>query len=321
MKAKLSHYITASLASLFALGFSPSAAVHAYGGAPVIPTVNFTDNKVVIVALHGFGLSRASYAQLASRLEGQAVVFEALDVRGFGEKSCSRLDFTEASIEISEHLSALRRQYPNSKLLLLGESMGGALALKVAADNPDIVDGVIASEPAYRVNVNPLTYPEVILSLMFRPSSPNRIPLAFAKRVTTMEPFLSDLKAKLKNQRGYSATELWRFRALMKSVPKAVAQLRQTPVLFLQGESDKLVKPSGTSSLSRISALAPHKLVVFKNRGHLLLEENQDTDEVVSTLDGWINELSSSNQQIAKAQVLPKSKLVSITQVSQPEEK
>lgn len=56
-----------------------------------------------------------------------------------------------------------------AKLLLLGESMGGALALKVAADNPDIVDGVIASEPAYRVNVN-FTYPEAILNLCFIPA-------------------------------------------------------------------------------------------------------------------------------------------------------
>jgi alpha-beta hydrolase superfamily lysophospholipase len=322
MNAKLTKFITASLASLFLLGFSPTAAVQAYNTVPVIPRVDFTSDSVILVALHGFGLSRASYAQLAKKLEGQGVVFEALDVRGFGEKSSSRLDFTEASTEISEHLNALRRQYPSHKLLLLGESMGGALALKVAAENPALVDGVIASEPAYKVNVNPLVYPEVILSLLFRPSSPNRIPLGYAKRVTTVEPFLSDLKAKLKIQRGYSASELWRFRALMKSVPAAVAQLCQTPVLFLQGDSDRLVKPSGTSILSKIAALAPHKLVTFRKRGHLLLEENQASDDVVSALESWISErASTSNQQIAKVFDSQRSQLLSSTQISQQEDR
>ena len=321
MNAKLTKLITATLASLFVLGFSSTAAVHAYNTTPVVPRVDLPADSVVLVALHGFGLSRVSYTQLADKLKGQGIVFEALDVRGFGEQSSSRLDFKESAIEISEHLSALRRQYPNHKLLLLGESMGGALALKVAADKSALVDGVIASEPAYKVNVNPLVYPEVILSLLLRPDSPNRIPLGYAKRVTTMQPFLSDLKAKLKKQRGYSATELWRFRALMKSVHAAVAQLCQTPVLFLQGDSDRLVKPLGTSTLSRIVALAPHKLVTFKKRGHLLLEENQASDDVVSALEGWISEQASSNQQIAKIPDSPQSRLVSSTQISQTEDR
>lgn len=46
MNAKLTKFITASLASLFLLGFSPTAAVQAYNTVPVIPRVDFTSDGV-----------------------------------------------------------------------------------------------------------------------------------------------------------------------------------------------------------------------------------------------------------------------------------
>jgi alpha-beta hydrolase superfamily lysophospholipase len=322
MKARFAKLITVGLTPIyFAIGLLNFLPALANNSAPVIPRVNVTADKVVLVALHGFGLSKQSYIPLTKKLEEHGFIFEAIDVRGFGEKASYLLDFEKAAFDVASHLAEVRKKYPNHKLLIMGESMGGALALKVAADNSGIVDGVIASEPAYKLSVNLLLYPEVILNLLVRPNAPNKVPLGFAKRVTTMEPFLSDLKDKLSNQRGYTARELWKFRSLMKSIPTAVTQLCQTPVLFLQGDSDRLVKPSGTSALSRISASAPHKLVVLRHRGHLLLEENQANDEVLAALDGWLTELDASNQQIAITATSLQSQLVSRNQIPQPEDK
>lgn len=314
MNAKLAKFITAGLVPLaVAISSAPIAAAYTVSPTKLMPQVKISSGAVVLVALHGFGLSRDSYVQLAKQLQSQGIIFEALDVRGFGKEAAFKLDFQKAANEISEHLAALRARYPNHKLILLGESMGGALALKVAAENSDIVDGVVASEPAYKVTVGPLTYPKVVLSLLVRPNAQNRVPLGFAKRVTTMEPLLSNLRSKLKNQRGYSAAELWNFRALMKSVPAKVAQLCQTPILFLQGDSDRLVNPAGTSTLSRIGNESTHELVILKKRGHLLLEENQTSDEAITALNRWIAEQVPSNQQVAKGESLALPKLISIT--------
>lgn len=254
----------------------------------------------VVLALHGFGLNKQSYSDLGSRLQERGLVFESVDVLGFGEKASSRLDFRRAVADVTAEVNALKRRYPRSRMILLGESMGGALAITVASTHPGLIDGVVASEPAYKVTVNPLVYPAVFFSLLIRPDSENRVPLRFARRVTRDQAFLSHIEEQLKGQRGYTARELWRFRSLMKGVPASVAHLCHTPVLFLQGDSDRLVRPSGTVYLSQISSLAEHKLVTVPMRGHLLLEENQANAEILDELGRWLLSFTDNHSMIAQ---------------------
>lgn len=272
-----------------------------------------TIQNTIALEIHGFALNKESYAPLSIALGKRGIATEAIDVRGFGSQSSSRLDFDLSSSEIIDRLVSIRKASTNKKIILVGESMGGALALVVAAARPDLVDGVIASEPAFKVTVNPLVYPAVFFNLLIRPDAPIRIPVNFAKRVTRCEPFLSSLKQELQEQRGYSARELWRFRALMKRVPSAVRLLANTPILFLQGDSDRLVSPSGTLKLSLSESKSNHNLVSFPRRGHLLLEEGQADSQVVSVLSSWISANVSNNQQLVQSREIERADLVSFS--------
>lgn len=280
-----------SLNSLEAVGRPLGECIHAEQPASSRQlSIKAQSEQAAAVALeiHGFALQKGAFASLSQVLNNQGVLTEAIDVTGFGAKSNSLLDFDLASSEIIERLDSIHKSNPSKKVFLVGESMGGALALVVAAKRPDLVDGVIASEPAYKITVNPLIYPTVFFNLLIRPDAPIKIPTGFAKRVTRCEPFLAVLKEEILEQRGYSARELWRFRSLMKQVPGAVKQLTQTPILFLQGDRDRLVSPSGTGSLSKLATEARHNLVSFHNREHLLLEEEQADAVVVSSVEKWI---------------------------------
>ena len=272
---------------------------------------SMTSQNTIALEIHGFALNKESYAPLSMSLGKRGIATEAIDVRGFGSQSSAILDFDLASAEIIDKLASIHISNPNKKGVLIGESMGGALALVVAAARPDLVDGVIASEPAYRVTVNPLIYPAVFFNLLIRPDAPIRIPVNFAKRVTRCEPFLSSLKQELRVQRGYSARELWRFRGLMKRVPGAVRQLANTPILFLQGDSDRLVSPSGTLTISRFESKSSHDLVSFPGRGHLLLEEGQADKQVVSVVSRWISANVSNSQQLVQSEEIERTELVS----------
>lgn len=312
-----------SLAFLIALSFNLRAeealarpvaeCIHAGSQVDIsLPASGVASDPISAVALevHGFALNKKSFVSLSDALEKQGISSEAIDVPGFGTKSASVLDFDVASAEIIDRLKSIHINNPGKKVFLVGESMGGALALSVASKRPDLVDGVIASEPAYKVTVNPVVYPVVFFNLIFRPDAPIKIPTGFAKRVTTCGPFLSRLEQEIRQQRGYSARELWRFRALMKQVPKDVQKLAHTPILFLQGDADRLVRPSGTFKLSKLATETKHDLVSFRNRGHLLLEEQQADTSVVSSIYQWISSNFSNGAKVAEKETIGSAQLI-----------
>ncbi len=309
---KLGHRINQTLGALLAFSLVSSTNIPAARALDALPAQAVAhssdfDNLAgprqdsVVLAIHGFALNKDSFSSLSSTLGAEGVEFEAIDVRGFGSRANAELDFPRAIEEIAAEIRKLRQQDPDRKVILAGESMGGALALSVAALEPKLVDGVIASEPAYRVTVNPLVYPVVFFKLLISPNAKIGIPLSFANRLEHEDALIAKVKAELKEQRGYSAKELWRFRSLMKGVPGAVKQLDNIPVLFLQGDADRLVRPSGTVKLSRLGDRLHHRLVLLHDRGHLLLEEGQADASVVSTLNNWISSLPSRQVGLAKA--------------------
>ena len=76
----------------------------------------------------------------------------AIDLRGFGESQeeseHSELDFDGCLVDIKAMLEKIRKIHPGLPVIILGESMGGAIALRATALYPDLVDGLISSVPA-----------------------------------------------------------------------------------------------------------------------------------------------------------------------------
>jgi acylglycerol lipase len=107
--------------------------------------------RALIVALHGFADYSISYARPAAVWAKKGIATFAYDQRGFGGaphvlhwSSSERMmaDATEA-------VAALRARYPGIPTFLIGESMGGAVAIAATTGpHPAAVDGVILVAPA-----------------------------------------------------------------------------------------------------------------------------------------------------------------------------
>ena len=107
--------------------------------------------KIVVVALHGFADYSASFDQPASWWATQGVATFAYDQRGFGGAPHAYHWAGIAAMidDARQVIAATRRRYPGVPLMLLGESMGGAVAI-VATTGPGAaaVDGVVLVSPA-----------------------------------------------------------------------------------------------------------------------------------------------------------------------------
>lgn len=109
--------------------------------------------KAVILALHGFNDYSSAYEPIGIDLSGHGIAMFAYDQRGFGATDPATHGIwpgTGALVHDADTVAAqLRARYPRMPFYLMGESMGGAVAM-VAMTSPGApaVDGVILAAPA-----------------------------------------------------------------------------------------------------------------------------------------------------------------------------
>jgi acylglycerol lipase len=112
------------------------------------------DVKAVIVALHGFNDYSNAFEGPAEAWARRGIATYAYDQRGFGAAPLRGLWPGRAALAADAATAAqiLRRLYPRVPLYLLGDSMGGAVAVVAMTGEsgtpvPD-VDGIILTAPA-----------------------------------------------------------------------------------------------------------------------------------------------------------------------------
>ena len=108
--------------------------------------------KALMLCVHGLGLHHRAFESFAEKMIGQGFTVVSFDVRGFGaymsSKGHDHLDMKGCVQDLLTIIALMRHDYPDRRIFLLGESMGGALAMRVAAEAPDSIDGLVCSVPA-----------------------------------------------------------------------------------------------------------------------------------------------------------------------------
>lgn len=114
----------------------------------------------LIVLFHQAGWSRGEYKEIAPRLGKLGYNCLAIDARSGGEingvSNATKVRADEAKLgttyvdalpDLIAALQYARDELPKAKLIAWGSSYSSALALKVASDHPELVDGVLSFSP------------------------------------------------------------------------------------------------------------------------------------------------------------------------------
>lgn len=233
--------------------------------------------KAVILALHGFGDSgEQTFGPAAAFWAGQGIATYAPDQRGFGRnRSFRRWPGAQALIADAVAVSrAVRATHPNLPLVVVGESMGGGVALAAAAKGLE-ADALVLSGPAIAGGdaLNPLlragswALSTVLPDLRWK-----------ANGVVEIRP--TDNRAALviasRNPRSYgsaSSRELYGLVRLMDLAAAAAPQVTR-PTLTLVGAQDEITRPAG---IREIHARIPGRagLIEYPHGWHWLFRDLQ----------------------------------------------
>jgi alpha-beta hydrolase superfamily lysophospholipase len=103
------------------------------------------------VALHGFNDYSNAFESTGGYLSRKSIACYAYDQRGFGNSPGRGLwsGIEAYTDDLSSFVKEIRKHHPGVPLYVLGESMGGAVAIvAMTGNNPPDVDGVILVAPA-----------------------------------------------------------------------------------------------------------------------------------------------------------------------------
>lgn len=109
------------------------------------------ESQQIILMLHGVTGNSRLFNEPAGKIRAatDASIY-ALDLRGHGESGGVRgsVDYVgQYEDDLADTITAIRTMHPEHDLFVLGYSMGGAIALRHAAQNNETVDGYVLVAP------------------------------------------------------------------------------------------------------------------------------------------------------------------------------
>ncbi len=182
--------------------------------------------SVGVLLSHGFTGQPASITPWGEALaaKGYAVEVPRLPGHGTTWKELNTLTWADWYAEITRVFDRLQAE--NDAVVVGGLSMGGALVLRLAADHPDRVAGVVVVNPALATRRLDVKLLPVLKHLV--PSFPG---------------IANDIKKPGVQEHGYDRTPLKAVHSMMRAWPGLVADLPRitAPVLYFRSAEDHVV--------------------------------------------------------------------------------
>jgi acylglycerol lipase len=251
----------------------------AEGGAP----------KAVILGLHGFGDYRDAFEEPAKVWSKDGIATYAYDQRGFGQ-SPSRGRWPGTDTLVGDALAVaqmVRARHPGVPFYVVGESMGGAVAL-VAADRGLQADGLVLSAPALRgrEELGPLASAGLWFfahTIPWLPAGPTSIDFKPTDNPKTIEKLQNDplMLRQPRVDMGWGLVDLM-------DAARDAAERVHLPYLMLHGMGDRLVPTDAVKTA--IEVMPPRKdskLAFYKEGYHLLMRDKQGPI-VAADIAAWI---------------------------------
>ena len=270
-----------------------------------LPLTNWTPAnnvkpKAAILCVHALGLSNRAFGPMAKELTKRGFTIYAMDVRGFGawqhEFGSETVSFSRAMNDVKSMLQLIKMREPGKPVFLLGESMGGAIALRAACENADQMAGVISSAPSAKRYGEAKLAALVAFHLFRKPTQPFDIGEQLAEQATSQEDLREQWKHDPRAKVSLTPIELIKFNFFMHATTKLCREITNVPVMIVQGQADRLAKPQGTYQMYDTVNSKDKAMLILGDAEHLIFELPTQSKVLLDGVSSWLD-----NHLVAKA--------------------
>jgi alpha-beta hydrolase superfamily lysophospholipase len=249
-----------------------------------------TPPKAVLVLAHGYAEHSERYAHFGEHLAARGYTVCALDHRGHGRSEGERANIPDFGVyvrDLERFAASVRARYPGVPQVLMGHSLGGAIALQVALEHPHSWAGLIVSAPFLVNAVAVPAYLERVSGPVARwlPALPT---LKLDSRKLARDPDVVSAydrdplvyTGRVKARMGYE---------MAQAGPRllAAAPDLRLPVLILHGDADGVADPEGSRRLFAAVGSPDKTLKLYPGGYHEPLND-LDKAAVMADILAWL---------------------------------
>lgn len=249
--------------------------------------------RAVVVAVHGFNDYSAFFEAPGAWFAAHGTAAYAYDQRGFGQGPHPGLWAGARAMagDLAAVTAAVRARHPGVPLFVLGESMGGAVAMVAATgENPPPVDGYILSAPAVWGRATMPFYQRAALWMGAHVAPAMRL----SGRGLDIWPSdnVEMLRALGRDPLVIKETRIdavWGLTDLMDAALAAGRDL-DARALVLYGERDEVIPPAAFRALTETFRRAPsagRTVALYRDGWHMLLRDLQ-AQTVWADIAAWM---------------------------------
>ena len=245
--------------------------------------------KAVVVMVHGHGGHSGIFARIVEALIEQNYLVYAFDLRGNGRSPGQRgyiNSWTEFRQDLTAFMELVTAEKPELPLFLLGQSLGGAIALDYALRKADSLRGLIVMSPALGLGISPglLLISKLLSATLPRFSLDTGIDFAACSRDAELIATLE--KDSLRHSKGTTrlATELLK---TINWINDHAGDLK-IPILILHGSVDEVTLAENSRAFFNRLTIADKELIEYPDSRHELQHE-LNYKEVLEDIVNWLN--------------------------------
>ncbi|CBI33650.3 hypothetical protein VitviT2T_021892 [Vitis vinifera] len=258
--------------------------------------------KAVICFCHGYGDTCTFFVEgIARKLAVSGYGFFAMDYPGFGLSDGLHAYIPSFDVlvdDVMEHYSKVKAnpEFRTLPSFLFGESMGGAVLLKVHLKQPNAWTGAVLVAPMCKI-ADDMVPPKLLKQFLIC------IAHFLPKKKLVPQNDLAEMAFRDSKKRRLAAYNVIAYKdkprlrtavELLRTTQEIERRLKEValPLLILHGEADTVTDPSVSKALYEKASSSDKKLNLYKDAYHALLEGEPDEmiirifDDIISWLDG-----------------------------------
>lgn len=243
-----------------------------------------------VVLVHGLGEHSGRHKGTAAALTQKGYEVVRFDQRGCGQSSGKPQwieSFGDYADDTHQVIAWAKQELQAKPLFLMGHSLGGAVAIHVAAEAREPLAGLVLSAPAYLPGEGVSPIKIFVGRLLERVLPGLKVPgtldvKAISRDPAVVEAYKNDtLNASFNTVR--QGNEILR---ALDRVPELCRKI-SVPTLIVHGDSDRLVKLEGSRVVLGALASKDKTLKVFPG-GYHELHNDLDRDGYFAVLTDWL---------------------------------
>jgi acylglycerol lipase len=246
--------------------------------------------KAILLVVHGVAEHSGRYMNPVNYFVPKGYAVYSFDLRGHGKSDGKRSYIERFSYYIDDlqtFYNLVRTENPNTKIFMVGHSMGSTIALDYALEHQRELEGLIISgttlKPGASISKAAIMAAKILSVLMPKTGVTALDPGGVSRDKAVVEAYVNDplnYTGKLSARFGVELLKT------MEMLQKRLSEIT-LPILIMQGSQDRISDPSSSKMLFDGVSSKDKTMKIYEGFYHEIFND-PDRQQVFSDMEAWL---------------------------------